>query len=119
MASAVAGPIGGAVLGGVTMALGFIGDAVQRDKCKLRCCPNKGLSGSWACKYQSKRSCNGFYSDYPGHGDHACWWNEAEGRCETGVVCRDKTFNFFALFGSLCPPCPDKPVNQKSNFQTL
>jgi hypothetical protein len=59
MASAVAGPIGGAVVGGVTMALGFIGDAVQRDKCKLRCCPNKGLKGSWACKYQSQRTCNG------------------------------------------------------------
>jgi hypothetical protein len=41
VASAVFGPMGGAVVGGITMALGFIGDAVQRNKCKLGCCPKK------------------------------------------------------------------------------
>jgi hypothetical protein len=54
VASAVFGPMGGAVVGGITMALGFIGDA----------------------------------------------------------VCRDKTFNFFALVGSTCPKCPDRPCTE-------
>jgi hypothetical protein len=70
------------------------------------------LKRSWACKYQTKETCNGFYSDYPGHGDHACWWNMALQRCEVGVVCRDKTFNFFALVGSTCPKCPDRPCTE-------
>jgi hypothetical protein len=111
-ASMVAGSTAGAVVGGVTAILGFIGDAVQRDKCKLGCCPPRNLKGSWACKYQSKATCNGHYSDYPGHGDHACWWNEKLNRCEVGIVCRDKTFNFFALVGSVCPPCPNDPVSE-------
>lgn len=108
----IVGEIAGPIIGVVTTVLGFIGDAVQRDKCKLRCCPPNNLKGSWACKYQNKQTCNGSYSDYPGHGDHACWWNEALGRCETGNACRDKTFNFFSLFGSTCPPCSECPPTE-------
>lgn len=106
IAMAAAGPIAGAALGGLTFALGMIGDAVQKHKCMLRCCPKKGLSGSFACKYQPRHTCVGYYSDYPGSGDHACFWNEEKGVCEVGLICRDKTFNFFALVGSVCPPCP-------------
>ena len=102
----VAGSVAGAVLGGFISIMGFIGDAVQRDKCKLRCCPKKNLPSVWGCKYQGRSTCNGHYADYPGHGDHACWWNKKENRCEAGMVCRDKTFNGFALVGSVCPPCP-------------
>jgi len=54
----------------------------------------------------------GFYSDYPGHGDHSCWWNNASNRCEVGGVCRDKTFSFFELFGSHCPACQDCPQSE-------
>ena len=110
--SMVAGSTVGAAFGGLTAILGLIGDAVQRDKCKLGCCPPRNLKGSWACKYQNKASCDGHYSDYPGHGDHACWWNEHFNRCEVGITCRDKTFNFFALVGSICPPCPKDPVSE-------
>ena len=111
-ATMVGGVTAGAIVGGLGLILGFIGDAVQRDKCKLGCCPPKNLKGSWACKYQTKATCNNHYSDYPGHGDHACWWNQARNRCEVGITCRDKTFNFFALVGSLCPPCPNEPVSE-------
>jgi hypothetical protein len=101
IASRVAGMAFGApasaVVGGLTLALGFIGDFVQRDKCKLLCCPTENLRGSWACKYQGEKTCEGSYSDYPGHGDHACWWNKEAQRCEVGQTCRDKTFNFFAV----------------------
>jgi len=96
----------------LTSFLGFIGDLVDRDKCKLLCCPPEGLPSTWACKYQDKAHCNGHYSDYPGHGDHACWWNNQTGRCEVGMVCRDKTFSFFELFGSKCPPCQDCPQSE-------
>ena len=30
-----------------------------------------------------------------------------------GMVCRDKTFNFFALVGSVCPPCPKEGYQGK------
>jgi len=103
------GSAGGLIISGLTTVLGFIGDQVQRDKCKLGCCPPNNLAGSWACKYQNKQTCNGSYSEYPGHGDHACWWNDALNRCETGIACRDKTFNFFSLFGSVCPKCQQCP----------
>jgi len=109
VATFIGGEIAGEIVGGITTILGFIGDAVQRDKCKLGCCPAKNLAGSWACKYQSKSTCNGHYSDYPGHGDHACWWNDVLNICEIGVACRDQTFNFFALFGSVCPSCSTCP----------
>eukprot|EP01080_Neovahlkampfia_damariscottae_P008955 gene8955-904_t len=81
--SNVVGSVAGAVLGGFVSVMGFIGDAVQRNKCKLRCCPKHGLPTVWGCKYQTKQN-----------------------RCEAGMVCRDNTFNAFALFGSVCPKCP-------------
>jgi hypothetical protein len=44
-ASMAFGSVGSAVIGGITIALGFIGDAVQRNKCKLGCCPPENLKG--------------------------------------------------------------------------
>ena len=61
IAMAAAGPIAGAALGGITLALGMIGDAVQKHKCKLRCCPSKGLKGSFACKVQKKKGVGLFF----------------------------------------------------------
>jgi hypothetical protein len=99
----------GAAAGALFDLLKMIGDEVQKNKCQLKCCPKNNLAGSWACKYQTYETCNGSYSDYPGRGDHACWWNSLLQRCETGKVCRDKTFNWFSLFGSVCPPCDQCP----------
>jgi hypothetical protein len=107
--------IGGAasfIVSGITTVLGFVGDAVQRDKCKLICCPKENLPSVWGCKYQNRETCMGYYADYPGHGDHACWWNEKLNRCEVGNACRDRTFNFFSLFGSVCPPCDKCPSTE-------
>ena len=105
--SAFGGPAG-MVFSGVITALGFIGDAVQREKCMLPCCPHENLAASWSCKYQKdEASCKNSYSNYPGHGDHACFWNPAEDRCEAGPPCRDQTFNGFQLVGSSCGACPN------------
>ena len=69
------------------LAVSYIATLLNRDKCSLACCPSHGVQGSYGCKYQTDpETCKNSYSDYPGHGDHSCWWNAAEKRCEVGLV---------------------------------
>jgi hypothetical protein len=90
-----------------SMGLSMIGNAVEAKKCALPCCPKKGLGSDRACEKQSESKCNGYYSAYPGQGDHACYWDHFSRKCVGGSKCRDKTFSGWQLFGASCPPCVD------------
>jgi hypothetical protein len=74
-----------------------------------------GLGSDRACEKQGRDRCNGFYSNYPGQGDHACFWDEKEGKCYGGQKCRDKTFSFWQLTGVSCGPCVD--VTAENNYR--
>jgi hypothetical protein len=64
-ASMAFGSVGSAVIGGITIALGFIGDAVQRNKCKLGCCPPENLKGFGVKKLLTFFSVHGLANTKP------------------------------------------------------
>jgi hypothetical protein len=104
-----------------SMGLSMIGNAVEAKKCALLCCPKTGTGNDRGCEKQSTQAaCTGKYSNYPGQGDHACFWDPLERKCFAGAKCRDKTFSGWQVFGASCGPCVDvTPLNNYRDYDVL